>query len=146
MTSDSSDDYDVGFKKPPTHTQFKKGQSGNPKGRPKGSTNLKTEINKVFDERIPVQRGGRQRFITGKRAVLTKIRNAGINGDGASLRLSVRLMEMADAEAPIVTTLFESADDVALLHSVLRDQGLLLEASTPASSSDTKSNSEEDPE
>lgn len=139
MTTDAPDDYDVGFKKPPTHTQFKKGQSGNPKGRPKGSRNLKTEINRVFDERIPVQRGGRQQLITGKRAVLMKIRNAGISGDSSSLRLSVRLMELADAEAPVVTTLFESADDVALLHSVLRDQGLLPDATEPDSDPDEES-------
>jgi hypothetical protein len=30
-----SDDYEIGYKKPPRHTRFKKGQSGNPKGRPK---------------------------------------------------------------------------------------------------------------
>ena len=33
------DNYEVGYKKPPKNTQFKKGQSGNPEGRPKGSKN-----------------------------------------------------------------------------------------------------------
>ena len=36
------DDYAVGYKKPPLHTRFKKGQSGNPRGRPKGSKNFST--------------------------------------------------------------------------------------------------------
>ena len=34
------DNYDVGYKKPPKNTQFKPGQSGNPKGRPKKPTNI----------------------------------------------------------------------------------------------------------
>lgn len=29
------DEYDVGYRKPPKHSQFKRGQSGNPKGRPR---------------------------------------------------------------------------------------------------------------
>lgn len=38
-----SDDYEVGYGKPPKHTQYKPGQSGNPDGRPKGSKNKRTE-------------------------------------------------------------------------------------------------------
>ena len=37
-----SDDGQVGYRKPPVHTRFKPGQSGNPKGRPKGPRNLAT--------------------------------------------------------------------------------------------------------
>lgn len=40
MTHNTHDDYEVGYKKPPKATQFKKGESGNPKGRPK-KTRLK---------------------------------------------------------------------------------------------------------
>lgn len=40
--------YDVGYGKPPTTHQFKPGKSGNPRGRPKGSRNVVTEITDVF--------------------------------------------------------------------------------------------------
>ena len=42
MPDDKKSDYKVGYKKPPLHTRFKKGQSGNPSGRPKGSKNFST--------------------------------------------------------------------------------------------------------
>lgn len=38
MSRKSDDEYEVGYGKPPQRTQFKKGQTGNPKGRPKGAT------------------------------------------------------------------------------------------------------------
>jgi hypothetical protein len=40
----STKDYEVGYGRPPIHTRFKPGQSGNPAGRPKGAQNFATEI------------------------------------------------------------------------------------------------------
>ena len=46
-------DYEIGYGRPPKHTQFKKGQSGNPEGRPKGIKSLSTELD---DELSPVDK------------------------------------------------------------------------------------------
>jgi Family of unknown function (DUF5681) len=60
MTHDQSD-YAIGYGKPPRHTQFKRGQSGNPKGRAKGSKNLATLIMSVLNERVIITENGRRR-------------------------------------------------------------------------------------
>ncbi len=40
----SGSDYEVGYGKPPRHTRFQPGRSGNPRGRPKDTKNLKTDL------------------------------------------------------------------------------------------------------
>jgi len=57
-------DYEVGYKKPPKETRFKKGQSGNPRGRPSATENLRMLLGKVLDETITLTENGRHRKIS----------------------------------------------------------------------------------
>ena len=50
-------DYPVGKYKPPVRTQFQRGQSGNPMGRPRGRRNVKTEMRQVLSTKVPVRIG-----------------------------------------------------------------------------------------
>ena len=50
MPPDRERDYEVGYGKPPRHTRFTKGQSGNPRGRPPGAKNLKTLLSEALNE------------------------------------------------------------------------------------------------
>ncbi len=68
-----SEDYEIGYGKPPEHTQFKKGQSGNSKGRPKGSKNLTADRTEELAEMIVVTEGGRRRPISKQRAMIKSL-------------------------------------------------------------------------
>ena len=55
------DHYEVGYGKPPTNTRFRKGQSGNRTGRPKGVKNFKTELSEELEEKITSKKAAAQR-------------------------------------------------------------------------------------
>jgi hypothetical protein len=84
--ADHDDSYEVGYKKPPSSTRFTKGQSGNPKGRPKGAKNLANLLFKIGRERVRVQVNGRPRTITKLEAILLQLANKAISGEDRAAR------------------------------------------------------------
>jgi hypothetical protein len=76
-----SDQDEVGYGKPPKHTRFAKGQSGNPRGRPKGSKNVATIFRSVGRETIRVTENGRTRRMTKIEAMLIQIFNKALAGN-----------------------------------------------------------------
>src|SRR5580700_2307294 len=58
MPRDQERDYEVGYGKPPRPTRFKRGQSGNPRGRSSGAKNLKTLLSDALNERVTVSKNG----------------------------------------------------------------------------------------
>ena len=91
-TKTSSGDFDVGYKKPPRHTRFKKGRSGNPKGRPKGAKNLKTDLSEELQERIRIKEGGSPRTVSKQRAMLKSLAAKAVQGDLRAANLIVNMV------------------------------------------------------
>lgn len=80
-------DYLVGYGKPPKKTQFKKGQSGNPSGRPKGSTNPDDLIRKLLFKPVTVTQNGKATKVPTIEALLTKTFSMAASGDHKAMKL-----------------------------------------------------------
>ena len=123
-------DYEVGYCRPPNAHQFPKDTSGNPKGRPKGARNLKTDLLEELGETMKVREGGRERWISKQRALIkTQVARALNGNDRAAakiieLYLKVIGLEDAAADADLPLTEDERAVIEKLEERLRRRAGL----------------------
>lgn len=89
----------VGYGRPPKPTQFKKGQSGNPRGRPR---NRRREVpyDTLLGQMVTVREDGRERRVTAAEAFILQLTKKGLEGDSASARASLTAIENARANRP----------------------------------------------
>ena len=84
--------FEVGYGKPPRKSQFQKGQSGNPKGRPKRSRNVDTLLRETFFRTITVTEGGQRKKVTVLEALFRKLAKSALEGDARSVDKMIRLL------------------------------------------------------
>lgn len=84
---DRKKDYEVGYGRPPRHSQFQKGQSGNPSGRPKEPTTFLDSFNRVLSKDVKVVKDGKEYLITGLTALSQKYLNLILSGDFRFIKL-----------------------------------------------------------
>jgi hypothetical protein len=89
----------VGYRKPPRATQFKRGKSGNPKGRPRGSKNLNSIIQKELRARVPVTENGSRKMISKERAIAKQLVNRALTGDARLLSLLIKAAGADESES-----------------------------------------------
>lgn len=110
--------YEVGYGKPPRKNQFKKGQSGNPKGRPKGAKSLKTIARKLLTEKISVRTGRGESRVTRIEAMMMKLIESASKGEFRALQAMFALYQQVMPDEPIDLPVGEaplSATDAATL-------------------------------
>lgn len=93
--TEPTDDYEVGYGRPPKGGQFKPGQSGNPKGRRKGSKNLATDLAEELGETIRIREGDRNLRVSKQRAMLKALVSKALKGDARAASLLIALVAQA---------------------------------------------------
>lgn len=130
-------DYVVGFKKPPTSGQFKKGVSGNPKGRPKGSRNFSTIFNSELDSMVSISEHGRPKKARKKEVIVKQVVNKAAGGDLKAIAMLLnesRYAEQQAAQKEVIAPSFSAADKQVLHHFAQRIRSstpILLTQETP---------------
>lgn len=85
-----SEDYKVGYGKPPARTRFKPGQSGNPKGRRKGALNTDTLIDRELAKKVTVRENGVAKTRTKREVLATTTVNNAISRPGKDREFLLR--------------------------------------------------------
>ncbi|MDB5660460.1 MAG: hypothetical protein JWS10_3075 [Cypionkella sp.] len=117
--------YEVGFGKPPQHSQFQRGQSGNPRGRPKGATGFDAALIRELEAKIIVTEGGARTTMSKGEAAAKRLVEKALKGDMPALRYVAETdrnfaekvesrIKLAQGEGTSVVT--ESGDEEILRH------------------------------
>ena len=119
MPRDARDDYQVGYGKPPRHTQFAKGQSGNPRGRPSGSKNLSTLVNEALNEPVIVVENGRRRTISKREAFAKQVVNRSTKADWRAAKILLDIAPDVESQtAPETAETCFSAEDEKVIEQM----------------------------
>lgn len=111
-----------GYKNPPKHSQFPKGCSGNPAGKPKGSKNTLKLLDAVLEQKIKIQQEGKTISITKKQAMLMQLVNAAVKGEiKAIAALFPYMMQLDMKEEQSLETSKLSLKDEEILQQFLEE-------------------------
>ena len=110
--------YPIGYGKPPARTRFKKGQSGNPTGRPKGTPNFVTALERALGEQVVVNEGGQRRTVTKLEATVTQLVNKATMGDARATQQLLHVIHVLDEDPSDVTQVLPTteSDDAVIAH------------------------------
>lgn len=111
----------VGYGRPPKHSRFKPGQSGNPKGRPKGRKNVASIFEETLYRAVPITENGRRRRVPAIEAMFLGLLRKSLDGDLRAFDKFAKLMPMLLAATTVQAGATEGnpeadpADDAELL-------------------------------
>src|SRR4051794_11794087 len=119
MANDSGGE---GFGRPPKHTQFKKGTSGNPAGRPKKVSSFKTDLAAELQEKLLLTENGRQRRVSKQRAFVKTLVAAAIKKDIRAVNALLACMRYFGVGSEEAAAEKVDIEDLELLETYLAQQ------------------------
>jgi hypothetical protein len=119
------DPYDVGYARPPQHTRFKKGLSGNPNGRPPKKPDFYTELTRVLQDTVTITFEGEPQQVTVQQALLFRLRDEALRGEVWAGKL---LQKVVDAN-PDSGSLYDDIEREVQLFKALKALELMVEES-----------------
>jgi hypothetical protein len=137
MTDEANDDaIAVGYKKPPRHSRFQPGQSGNPRGRQKGVRNLSTDVKRTLEVPVRLNDQGKTRRVSTQEAALLRLREKALMGDLRALAQILDLAKIFNNSSAVASVGGEAlaAEDQAILDAFAED----IRSRLPAAASNLK--------
>ena len=116
MANNDAED-DIGYKRPPKHTRFQPGQSGNSAGRRKNVRNFKTDLMEELREMIVIRENGRERKISKQRAFIKALVTAAIKSDVRAINAVVACTRNFDAGIDEVPPEVVDTEDLDILEA-----------------------------
>ena len=113
MPPETPRDYVVGYGKPPVHSRFQKGRSGNPKGRPRGRRNMSTLLSATLNGWVTVVENGRRKKITKREAIVTQLVNKSASADLKATQIVLAMLRDVESltDGSAEPAAFTEADD-----------------------------------
>jgi hypothetical protein len=112
--------YAVGYGRPPKATQFAKGESGNPRGRPKGTRTVGAMLQEILRQKIAVTENGKTRRLPALEVILRRLANDAMRSEPRALKLLLALNDRYGDSAQTDLHLDDIlAEDKAILASFL---------------------------
>jgi hypothetical protein len=99
MPPETARDYLVGYGKPPLHSRFQKGRSGNPMGRPRGRKNMSTLLSDALNGSVIVVENGRRKKITKREAIVTQLVNKSASADLKATQMVLAMLSDLESRA-----------------------------------------------
>jgi hypothetical protein len=119
--------YPVGYGKPPKQHQFKPGQSGNSKGRPKGAKNTSTLLREILDGKIEVRTGATVRKVSLREAILFRFAQSALKGDTKSAHFLLQRYDAETTQAEVQQTVDIRYETTEEAKEALAKEGLIID-------------------
>ena len=150
QSSEAPPTYEIGRGRPPVHSRFKPGQSGNPQGRRKGARNKRTVVEQALNKRITIREDGRKRSLSKFEVLVLTMLNKALQGDvktQIALFGLLRSFGMIGEEPEPTATEPVTAHDDEIIADFLRRHGASTEnAATPKNPDDNPQSTHPDKE